>query len=210
MEDLLTATKGGLYCLSAGDSYEYAFWFLQLLILGNSPNRDSAAGRTKESRSWTPKWSNVEALVFHIVLFFQRVFATITSSLPTWLVARPLRGPYDWIYATLPRIQTYSTSSKPSSLRSTSLQIAFQAWRPSPAWKRRVPGPPDFHVCVLDSRDPFPTLRQLEELYVSVAREHPVGKGLGKVVLAVVDCGVSNYLSLDDILGQNVVEKNVE
>jgi hypothetical protein len=40
----------------------------------------------------------------------------------------------------------------------------------------------------------------LDELYNSVAQIHPLGGKHGKVVIAVVDSGVSNYLILDDTL----------
>lgn len=115
--------------------------------------------------------------------------------MPSWLVARPHR-PYHPIYASLPPISTFSESS---SAVTRPLAVTFEVWRPNPQWKRRAPGPPDFHICVVDGRGTFPSLAQLEQLYNSVAQNDPVGgKGGGKVVIAVVDNGVSNYMTLGD------------
>ena len=117
--------------------------------------------------------------------------------MPSWLVARPFR-PYDRIFASLPPISTFSESS---SAVTCPLTVTFEVWRPNPQWKRRAPGPPDFHICVVDGRETFPSLARLEHLSNSVARKDPIGgKGGGKVVIAVVDNGVSNYLTLGDSL----------
>jgi tRNA-splicing endonuclease subunit Sen54 len=147
---------------------------------------------------------NIYTVFVQILLFLPHFLITVLSVLPTWFVPHRPHRPYNKIYATLPPISTYSTLSEGYS---TDLKIALHAWRPSPQWKRRAPGPPDFHICVLDSRDPFPSLHQLESLYASVAQEHQVGKGRGKVLLAVVDRGASNYISLDDTLGGDTIAK---
>jgi tRNA-splicing endonuclease subunit Sen54 len=108
---------------------------------------------------------------------------------------RPHR-PYDAIYATLPPISSFSETMS----NNDQLSIAFEVWRPNPSWKRKSPGPPDFHICVVDAREQFPSLAQLEQLYNSVAEKYPLGGKNGKVVVAVVDNGVSNYLTLDNNL----------
>jgi hypothetical protein len=119
-------------------------------------------------------------------------------SLPAWLVPRP-HQPYDAMYARLPPISTFSEplSNTPSLSR---LKVDFEVWRPSPTWKRKSPGPPDFHICVLDARDRFPSLAQLEDLYNDAAKRHTIGEKGGQVILAVLDNGVSNYLRLSDNL----------
>jgi len=121
--------------------------------------------------------------------------ATLLRFLPQWLISRPHR-PYDHLYASLPAISTFSESF-PRQKELYKLQVDFEVWRPSPTWRRKSPGPPNFHVCVLDARQSFPRLAQLEELYNTVASRHPLGPHAGKIILAVVDNGVSNYLSLD-------------
>src|SRR5271156_6509690 len=77
--------------------------------------------------------------------------------MPSWLIARPFQ-PYDPIFATLPPIPTFSESS---SKVTCPLTVTFEVWRPNPQWKRRAPGPPDFHVSVVDGRKSFPSLARL-------------------------------------------------
>jgi hypothetical protein len=132
---------------------------------------------------------------------------SILQYLPSWLVPQPHR-PYDTFYSNLPPIQSFSELSV-EPLANT-LTIAFEVWRPNPNWKRRLPGPPDFHICVVDGREPFPSLVQLENLYNSVASMHHIGAKGGKVVIAVVDCGVSNYLILDSNLLTTSTSLNLE
>jgi len=145
-------------------------------------------------------------LMSDIYATFWIIWATILtfpllSYMRSWLVARSHR-PYDRIYASLPPIPTFSAYS---SEISHPLTVAFEVWRPNPQWKRRAPGPPDFHICVVDGREEFPSLAHLEQLYNSVAHKDPVGgKGGGKVVLAVVDNGVSNYMTLGDGLFHSI------
>ena len=143
----------------------------------------------------------------NLFLFFTTLIPTLftftislLNYLPFWLTLRS-HSPFDKYYASLPPIETFTPSSlsrTSESLLSTPLSISFEVWRPSPTWKRKSPGPPDFHICVVDGRDPFPSLEQLEGLYNSVARKFPLGGKGARVVVAVVDCGVSNYLTLDE------------
>ena len=76
--------------------------------------------------------------------------------------------------------------------------MAFEVWRPNPLWKRKNPGHPDFHICVVDAREQFPSSVKLEYMYNTIAQTHPLGGKFGRVVIAVVDRGVSNYLTLDE------------
>jgi hypothetical protein len=111
-------------------------------------------------------------------------------------------------YSDLPPIQSFSElSTEPLP---NHLTITFEVWRPNPNWKRRSPGPPDFHICVIDGHEPFPSLMQLEDLYNSVANIYPIGTKGGKVVLAVIDSGVSNYLILDSNLLTTSTSLNLE
>ena len=138
------------------------------------------------------------AFLTNTVVCIYTFLSLLLHYLPSWLIPRPYQ-PYDAIYASLPPVATFSEISSTKSMENP-LTIAFEVWRPNPQWRRKSPGPPDFHVCVLDGREQFPSLAQLENLYNSVAQKYPLGKEAGKVVLAVVEKGVSNYMSLDDSL----------
>lgn len=164
--------------------------------LNEAPQDSPSSQIVKASLLWQKSFE-VYAVFASMFVHIVALLVTLLQHLPLWLIRRPHR-PYDAAYASLPPIATFSDSynlSIPSPLA-----IAFEAWRPNPKWKKRSPGPPDFHICVVDGREPFPSLAQLEHLYNSVALKHPVGRKSGKVVLAVVDKGVSNYMTLDDTL----------
>ena len=154
--------------------------------------------------SKVPIWRKLVNLLLFFTTLIPTVFTftiSLLNYLPSWLTTRS-HSPFDKYYASLPPIETFTPSSlsgTSESLISAPLSISFEVWRPSPTWKRKSPGPPDFHICVVDGRDPFPSLEQLEGLYNSVARKFPLGGKKGaRVVVAVVDCGVSNYLTLDE------------
>jgi hypothetical protein len=147
--------------------------------------------------SWRHLPFDMYASLTNIVIYIYTLLLFLLYRLPAWLVPRRHR-PYDAIYASLPPIATFSEISSSKSIED--LTISFEVWRPNPQWKRKSPGPPDFHVCVLDGRDQFPSLAQLENLYNSVAQKYPLGKKAGKVVLAVAEKGVSNYMTLDESL----------
>ena len=116
-------------------------------------------GITKLS-SWKHLPSEIYASLTNIGVYIYTFLLLLLHSLPIWLVPQPHR-PYDAIYASLPPIGTFSEISSTKSIEDP-LTIAFEVWRPNPQWKRKSPGPPDFHVCVLDGRDRFPSLAQLE------------------------------------------------
>lgn len=151
-----------------------------------------------------PVWQKLVNMLLFFTTFISTLFTftiSLLNYLPSWLTPRS-HSPFDQYYASLPPIGTFSPSALSKtceSKSSTSLSISFEVWRPSPTWKRKSPGPPDFHICVVDGRDPFPSLEQLEGLYNSVARKFALGGKKGaRVVVVVVDCGVSNYLTLDE------------
>jgi len=173
-----------------------------MLIVGTLPPFSSKERLNKSMVKIQPSWLQNPSQIYtgftNILLYLYVFLLSLLHYFPSWLVPRPHR-PYDALYATLPPIATFSEYSS-NNLIPNPLTIDFEVWRPNSQWKRKSPGPPDFHVCVLDGRDPFPSLAQLEFLYNSVAKKHPLGGMNGKVVLAVVDWGVSNYLTLDENL----------
>jgi hypothetical protein len=131
------------------------------------------------------------------ILTYMSTILQLFHRLPSRII--PLsHSSYDSFYSSLPPIQSFSELSHENTGKDA-LSISFEVWRPNPTWKRKSPGPPDFHICIVDGREPFPSLSRLERLYNSVARVHPIG-GKSKVVIAVLDCGVSNYLALDSNL----------
>lgn len=139
----------------------------------------------------------ISSILLSIFTYMSTIFQ-LFHRLPSWIVPRS-HNPYDSFYSSLSSIQSYSELSYDDTDNDT-LSISFEVWRPNPNWKRKSPGPPDFHICIVDGREPFPSLSKLEGLYNSVARVHPIGAKGGKVVIAVLDCGVSNYLALDSNL----------
>ena len=134
---------------------------------------------------------NVVTLIYHYVL-------TVLYNLPI-LPLRRRKAPFDHFYRSLVAIETFSEFSSNANVTNP-LSITFEVWRPSPQWRRKSPGSPDFHVCVLDARAPFPSLYQLQTLYNSVKSTYLLEANDGRVVLAVVDKGVSNYLTLDNTI----------
>jgi hypothetical protein len=178
-------------------------WLLGvILIVGTRPpepkkQTTSIIAQTPNIQTWRQRYSGLYLALMGFFVNIYTILSSLLIYLPSWLVARPHR-PYDAIYATLPPIGTFSETTRQSTL--PSLKIAFEVWRPNPLWKRKTPGPPNFHVCVVQGRQDFPSLAELEDLYNSVAQKSPLGGKNGKVVLAVVDNGVSNYLTLDEKL----------
>jgi hypothetical protein len=138
-------------------------------------------------------------------VFLLQLNTLLAAFLPLWLFPRPYR-PYDQVYRSLPAIATFSEPVLFTNL--PPLKISFEVWRPNPQWKRKTPGRPDFHVCVVDGRSQFPSLGHLEELYNSVAEKHSLGARNGKVVIAVVDNGVSNYMTLDEHLNLHEIDNS--
>ncbi|KAK6352766.1 tRNA-splicing endonuclease subunit sen54 [Orbilia brochopaga] len=87
------------------------------------------------------------------------------------------------------------------------LNITFHVWKPRPNFKKSSPGPPDFYVTVLSTRDTkMPSLAQIEGLFNEVpevaSRQTGVyqllKEGKKSVVLAVVDYGVISYMRFSD------------
>ena len=199
----------GLFSVSTSRIYSISTWtsekytpVLVILIVDKlsslSSKEDSTQSQIKKISSWRQNLSEMYTAIIRILFHVYAFLSIFLHYLPSWLVPRPHR-PYDAIYASLPPIAAFSESSSNKSITNP-LTIAFEVWRPNPRWKRKSPGPPDFHICVLSGREPFPSLAQLELLYNSVAQRNPLGGKNGKVVLAVVDNGVSNYLTLDENL----------
>jgi hypothetical protein len=156
----------------------------------------------KPSSPWLQKSSELSLALKSTLIQLYTFLISLLFYLPSWLIGQAYQ-PYDVVYASLPPISSFSQSSSIAA----PLTLAFEVWRPNPRWKKRAPGPPDFHICVIDGRMQFPPLAQLEQLYNSVASKHSPDGRPGKVVLAVVDNGVSNYLMLDEKL-LNVTESD--
>lgn len=173
-----------------------------MLMVGKSPpllsKEDSIKSPLTKTSSLRQSTSEMYAGLTRIIVYISTFLLALLNYFPSWLVPR-LHRPYDAIYASLPPIATFSEFSS-SKFISNPLSIAYEVWRPNPQWTRKSCGPPDFHVCVLNGREKFPSFAQLELLYNSVAKKHPLGGRNGKIVLAVVDCGVSNYMTLDENL----------
>ncbi|KAK6540411.1 tRNA-splicing endonuclease subunit sen54 [Orbilia ellipsospora] len=89
-------------------------------------------------------------------------------------------------------------------------RITFQVWKPRPNFRKSAPGPPDFYICVVSTKDTrLPSLVQIEGLLEGIPDEEglegaPKGlyqglkEGKKSVVLAVVDTGVISYMRYSD------------
>ncbi|KAL9044299.1 MAG: hypothetical protein Q9206_007402, partial [Seirophora lacunosa] len=109
---------------------------------------------------------------------------------------------------------TSPSSSSPSTQPTKSppppvLRPHFHVYKSTPAFRKSAPGPPDFHICVLNARqDAFPSVAQLDALLQSVPYApppesegrsyHRLRHGYRNVVLAVVDQGVVSYMRVAD------------
>ncbi|EWC47958.1 hypothetical protein DRE_02840 [Drechslerella stenobrocha 248] len=84
----------------------------------------------------------------------------------------------------------------------------FHVWKPRPNFKKSSPGPPDFYISVVSTKDTkVPSLAQVESLFNEIPEEvpkRPVGafqalkEGRKNVILAVVDYGVISYMKFSD------------
>lgn len=89
-------------------------------------------------------------------------------------------------------------------------RVHFHAWKPTTAYRKTAPPPPDYRIVVVDARTtPMPTLSQISDLLDSLPADslskEKVGKlesrikhGKRNVILAVVDMGIVSYLRLSD------------
>ncbi|KAF3908122.1 hypothetical protein ABW21_db0208574 [Orbilia brochopaga] len=85
--------------------------------------------------------------------------------------------------------------------------ITFHVWKPRPNFKKSSPGPPDFYISVLSTKDTkMPSLTQIEGLFDEIPETPPrqtgvyqlLKEGRKSVVLAVVDYGVISYMRCSD------------
>ncbi|KAJ6263803.1 hypothetical protein Dda_2375 [Drechslerella dactyloides] len=87
--------------------------------------------------------------------------------------------------------------------------VTFHVWKPRPNFKKSSPGPPDFYVSVVSTRDTrMPSLTQVEGLFSEIPEIDPAKRqtalyqalkeGRRNVVLAVVDYGVISYMRFSD------------
>ncbi|GAM90084.1 hypothetical protein ANO11243_081240 [Dothideomycetidae sp. 11243] len=119
---------------------------------------------------------------------------------------------YPDIYRSLSLIPFHDpTLRHPPSQHKSSLQVAFNVWKPSnAAFKKSAPPEPDFRIAVIDARaGPLPSLAELSGLMDAQPYAPPPDKpgmqlyaklrhGYRNVVLAVVDQGVSSFLRVAD------------
>ncbi|KAK5060096.1 hypothetical protein LTR84_009980 [Exophiala bonariae] len=101
-------------------------------------------------------------------------------------------------------------SPHPSQTPRPPYRIHFHAWKPNTTYKKSVPPPPDYRICVLDARTTsMPNLMQIGDLLDSMpddfVTQDKVGRlearikhGKRNVILAVVDVGIVSYLRLSD------------
>jgi len=88
------------------------------------------------------------------------------------------------------------------------LDVTFHVYKTQGAYKKTNPGPPDFYISVLDARQSVvPSEPQLQSLLAQTPYHAPVQSqslsrrlkdGHRNVILAVVDQGVTSFLSIAD------------
>jgi tRNA-splicing endonuclease subunit Sen54 len=98
--------------------------------------------------------------------------------------------------------------SAPISAPRPPFRVTYHVWKPSTAYRKSNPPPPEFRVAVLDARETsVPTISEIGTLLDSMPddelpREKPLEARLkhGKrnVILAVVDMGVVSYLRFSE------------
>ena len=126
--------------------------------------------------------------------------------------------PLDAIYARL--IIIPSPPPRPISSSLSGPKITYHVYKASSQYKKSAPGPPDFYVAVLDARaSRLPTESELETLWSQTPFHHQqrttvdgkyvnvnqrIKKGARSVVLAIVDQGITSFLTISEpIFGQN-------
>ncbi|PNS14688.1 hypothetical protein CAC42_1710 [Sphaceloma murrayae] len=128
------------------------------------------------------------------------------------LADRRIFRSYSDIYQSLSLMDWYDPSAQKdvgSVPRSQKLQVTWHVWKPNNAgYKKSRPGPPDFHIAVMDSRSTgLPSLADLSGLMETQQYIPPPGNislypklkhGYKSVILAVVDEGVSSFIRLSD------------
>jgi tRNA-splicing endonuclease subunit Sen54 len=125
------------------------------------------------------------------------------------LVQPGLYRSYRSIYERLELIPRHKPSSTPQSQPAQApFTVTFHVWRPDDRFTKARPPPPDFHICVVDSREtPVPTIDQISCLLDSTPYNPPGAsmQGPGKlyqrlkhghrnVLIAVVDVGLVNFI----------------
>ncbi|KXL50004.1 hypothetical protein M433DRAFT_132476 [Acidomyces richmondensis BFW] len=130
------------------------------------------------------------------------------------LVKPGLYRSYNDIYHRLEMIKWYDPTSPDNFQHGISpstdpqFRITYHVWKPGSAYKKSNPGPPDFHIAVVNGRNTnIPTLEQLNGLLQTAPFEPPEANaqiyqklkhGYKNVILAVVDQGVISYLKIAD------------
>ncbi|EKG19291.1 hypothetical protein MPH_03154 [Macrophomina phaseolina MS6] len=128
------------------------------------------------------------------------------------LVSPGLYRSYNDIYRLLDVIPFHDPTSSPrfspEESSSDPFHVAYHVYKPTPTWKKRSPGPPDFRVAVIDARETsVPTLPQLNDLLASTPYDPPkpdgqlyqkIKQGYRNVVLAIVDQGIVSYVRVAD------------
>ncbi len=98
----------------------------------------------------------------------------------------------------------------PTSPTHPRIRCSFHVWKPTSAFKKANPPPPDFRIAVINAREEsFPVLEQLDDLLQTVPYSPPpegtegqvykrLKHGYRNVLLAIVDQGVVSYLRVAD------------
>lgn len=130
------------------------------------------------------------------------------------LVRPGLYRSYNAIYKQLSIIPRHKPSERAAATAEPSdpFRVHYHVWRAEGSFRKGNPPPPDFRICVVDTRDtPFPTLEQMSALLESTPYDPPpappknssphnpgqmhrrLKHGYRNVLLAVVDHGITSF-----------------
>ncbi|MBE3041175.1 hypothetical protein IMZ48_01020, partial [Candidatus Bathyarchaeota archaeon] len=148
------------------------------------------------------------------------------------LVRPGLYRSYNAIYAQLSVIPRHKPTARSAAMASPSdpFKVHYHVWRAEGSFRKGNPPPPDFRICVVDTRDtPFPTLEQMSALLESTPYAPPppppqnssphnpgqmhkrIKHGYRNVLLAVVDHGITSFNRVCDAgLGEEALFKGFD
>ncbi|KAK9471862.1 tRNA-splicing endonuclease subunit sen54 N-term-domain-containing protein [Dipodascopsis tothii] len=207
-------------CLPACGGNERYFVYAHLKRLGflvqRAPTFDPA-GRTAIDAAAPPR------LDVRVAAAARAWAAAVAACARRQLVVPPAFGPlvaagavwrsYDQVYARLRLVPCHSHAAESPAAADVDpdpvYRVAYNVWKPRPAFKKSAPGEPDFRVVALNaSRHRLPTLAQLRTLFAGLAKDAGFDRaaphmrlrdGYKNVLIALFDNGIVSFNRLADV-----------
>lgn len=152
------------------------------------------------------KTSSPPSLLSRLLSFIANPHRGIASPAHGPLLAPGLYRSYNDIFRGLSLIPYHipKAAGVPTPEPTGPYTIAYHVWRPSTPFKKSLPPPPDFRICVLDARaTQVPAMTEIGTLLDTMPddaqpndkrAEMKIKHGKRNVILAIVDIGVVSYL----------------